>query len=472
MKTVKLALSSLTLAVLAGCASTPLEQEKAQATQQFIAQVQQHQRVQSIVQQSELDWWQQLGDEQLNRLVQQTLTRNQNLQVSAARLRASLAQLTEQQRAQWLQGSVDITGVRGNTISTQNPNGETSSYTTGNGNFTWQLDLSGRLQALSLAAEAVAQDQQGQYQTLVAELVSSTVRSYLQWQNQSLRLELTQRQLAALEDTMTILQVQLQEGIATELELNRTQSQYYELKQQLPQIATEQAQVEQTLAVLLDTQAGELALSPISANQYDQQSINVAVQSPEDALMTRGDVQSAVAQLTQQSQLANSAARALYPDISLAAFAGVLSAPGLNFDNSQSNWQIAPTLSWSLFSYPQLLAQLDAQTALSEASYHAYKQTLTQVLSKTELSLRALVQAKQQLSYAQARVSAAQQAYRQANHEYQEGQLAYLDLLDARQDVLAAEQAQMTIHNQWLSAAVSVYSELNGQWSQALLASR
>lgn len=471
MKTVKLALSSLTLAVLAGCASAPLEQEKAVATQQFMSQIQQHEAVQSINRQSELAWWQQLGDEQLNRLVEQTLIRNQNLKASAARLRASLAQLTEQQRDRWLQGSLDISGVRGNTISTSNPNAETNSYTTSNANLSWQFDFSGRLKALSAAAEAAANDNQGQYQTLIGELVSSTVRSYLQWQNQSLRLDLTQRQLKALEDSMAILQVQLEEGIATELELNRTQSQYFELKQQLPQIATERAQVEQTLAVLLDQQASELSLTPISADQYDQKAINVVVESPEDALMARGDVQSALAKLTQQSQLAKSAERSLYPDISLSAFAGVLSAPGLNFDNTQSNWQVAPTLSWSLFSYPQLLAQLDVQTALSEANYHAYKQTLTQVLSTTELSLRTLVQAKQQLSYAQARVNAAQQAYRQANHEYQEGQLAYLDLLDARQDVLVAEQAQMTIRDQWLSAGVSVYNELSGQWAYALLAS-
>ncbi|RTE64290.1 TolC family protein [Amphritea opalescens] len=471
MNPIKLTISSLTLAVLAGCAGAPLEQEKAQATAQFITQIDQDTMVGNINPQSELAWWQQLNDPQLNRLVEQTLNRNQNLKVSAARLRASLAQLTDQQRSLWPQGSLDVTGVRGNATSTLNPNGKTSEYTTGLTNFSWQLDLSGRIDALSAAAEAAAQDQQGQYQNMAGELVSSTVRSYLQWQNQSLRLDLTHHQLQALEDSLAILQVQVQEGIATELELNRTKSQYFELKQQLPQVATEQAQVEQTLAVLLDKQAHELDLTPISAAQYDQLAIDVAVQSPVDALMNRGDVQSALARLTQQSQLAKSAERALYPDISLSAFAGVISAPGLNFNNTQSDWQVMPTLSWSLFSYPQLLAQLDAQTALSEANYHAYKQTLTQVLSTAEFSLRSLVQSKQQLTFAKARVNASQQAYRQANSEYQEGQLAYLDLLDARQDVLIAEQAQMTIRNQWLSAGVNVYSELSGQWSNALLAS-
>ncbi|MBR9726809.1 TolC family protein [Shewanella intestini] len=469
MKAITLALTSLSIAVLAGCTSAPLAQQQAQTTAVFTKQVSQDAMLQGLTEQSELAWWQQLDSPQLNTLVNQTLSGNQDLKAAAARLQAAIARLSAQNKTLWPQGDVQANGIRGNTSSTSNPNGQVQASTSAGGRLSWQPDLSGRLSALSAAAQAGANDQQGQYQTMVNALVSATVHGYLQWQNLHLREQITQSRLKNLEDSMAILQVQIKEGMATELAFDRTQAQYFEFKQQLPLIAIKRAQVEQTLAVLLNKQANQLNLTALTMTQYNALSLHVAVKSPQIAVMQRGDVQSAMQQLTQQSQIANSAARALYPDISLSAFAGIISAPGLNFDHSQSNWQITPTISWSLFSYPQLLAQLDNQTALTEASYHHYKQVLTEVLSTTELSLRTLERTKQQLDYANKRVNAAENALIQAQDSYQEGQQSYFELLNAQQDVLIAEQSQMIIHDQWLNAGVNVYSELSGKWASELL---
>jgi multidrug efflux system outer membrane protein len=80
-----------------------------------------------------------------------------------------------------------------------------------------------------------------------------------------------------------------------------------------------------------------------------------------------------------------------------------------------------------------------------------------------------LQHAQQQFAFSTQTVKAARAAYQQAEAGHQEGQLAYLDLLAARQDVLSAERSQVLIRNQWLSASVAAYSQLSGGWSSQLI---
>ena len=413
-------------------------------------------------------WWRQVNNNELNLFIDQVLQQNQNLKASAARLRAAVAQLSEQQKANWPQGSIAISANRDKGVTTGTS--QIAERVNVGAAVTWQLDLSGRLSALAAAAEAAAQNTQAQHQGLITELVSNSVRSYLYWQNLQQQKSLTESQLTALESSITILNARYDEGLSTELELNRTQAQYFELKQRLPQIAAESAKVEAVLATLQNSQSSQLLLTPLSTSEYQALRFQIEIASPMDALMKRSDMQSARARLLQQQQLTLSAERALYPDISFAAFAGVFNNQGVNLSDNNSSWQIAPQISWSLFSYPQLLAQLEAQQALSEASYHEYQNQVTEVITNTELSLQVLVQLEQQVSYAEQRSLAASKAYNLANSGYQEGQLGYLELLNARQDVLIAEQAQLAVHNLWLEANVNVYNAFSGQWSADLLA--
>ncbi|KZN69174.1 TolC family protein [Pseudoalteromonas luteoviolacea] len=471
MQLIKISMLGLAMASVIGCTSTSYEQQVTLSQNSFNNQVINMARLTSVAKADEAQWWQQLEDAALNNLVKGVLTENQNLKASAARLRAAAAGLSEAQRARLPQGGLNVSAQRTNAPSLIAPQGGVQESITAGGELSWQVDLSGRIAKLADAAAASAESSQAQYQALVGELVTASIQSYLNWQALKQTHQLTLEQLNALEESIEIIEVRVAEGAATELELNRTKSQYFEHKQRLPEIATELAAVEQAIAVLVNKQVDALELVVLTKQQFEKLSISVSVSSASDALMQRGDVKSAVARLKQQSFLTQSAERALYPDVSFSAFAGVLNPTGANFNDTQSSWQATPSLNWSLFSYPQLLAQMDRQEAISEASYYEYRQTLTKVLAQTEYSLRALAQTKLQLRYVDAQVNAANKAYLQASAGYQEGQLGYLELLDARQDVLIAQQSQMAIRNKLLNASVDVYGELNGQWSQALIAS-
>jgi multidrug efflux system outer membrane protein len=79
-----------------------------------------------------------------------------------------------------------------------------------------------------------------------------------------------------------------------------------------------------------------------------------------------------------------------------------------------------------------------------------------------------LVNQQQQERYAKQRYGFANKAFLQAQAMYEEGQIPYLELLDARQDVLMAQENAVDTTIATLLAKVNAYQAFNGQWSYAL----
>lgn len=129
---------------------------------------------------------------------------------------------------------------------------------------------------------------------------------------------------------------------------------------------------------------------------------------------------------------------------------------------------MAPQIEWSLLSYPALIAQRDAQQFLSEAAYSQYQHVVLSAINESELSLKQLVKVEQQRFYASERFRHANNAFLQGEAMYQEGQIPYLDLLNARQDMLITQENIIDVAILSLVAKVNAYHAFNGRWSYAL----
>jgi len=115
-----------------------------------------------------------------------------------------------------------------------------------------------------------------------------------------------------------------------------------------------------------------------------------------------------------------------------------------------------------------LLAQRDAQQFLSQAAYTDYQQVVLKAINESELSLQYLVNQAQQSRFAEQRYQFANNAFLQAQAMYEEGHIPYLELLDARQDVLIAQENAVDSTISSLLAKVNAYQSFNGRWSYAL----
>ncbi|MEJ2911074.1 TolC family protein [Pseudoalteromonas sp. C12FD-1] len=447
----------LVAAVLSGCASKIDTHSEQNAINDFVAQAN---IASNVATADETNWWQKLESEQLNALVNSALANNYDLQTSQLTLKSALARLGEQ-KAQYLpQGGVEVGAARSDAPSVF------ERQSSANAALDWQLDLFGRITALVDAANASAMSQAEQVRLLQIEVVSSVVKGFVSYQGNVEKQQIIAMQIEALEQSIEVLQARVDEGVANELDLNRTMAQLRQQEALMPAIEYAKYSDLSALAVLSGKLTKDIAIN-------DEQNIlehdfSVALKNANEAIALRPDISRALYDFSQANSLSVAASKALLPDISLSAFAGVVSIDSTGLKNTDQQWQVAPQLQWSILSYPALLAQRDAQQFLSEAAYSDYQQIVLSAVTESELSLQMLVNQQQQKTFADERFGFANKAFLQAQAMYEEGQIPYLELLDARQDVLIAQENAVDTTIASLLAKVNAYQAFNGQWSYAL----
>ncbi|WP_064664212.1 TolC family protein [Pseudoalteromonas sp. MQS005] len=449
--------SVLAVAVLSGCASKIDTAAQQQQVNEFVAKAI---SAEQFMGEDEQNWWHKLGSAQLNQLVSNALANNYDLQTSQLVLKSALARIGEQQAQYLPQGGIEIGAKRsglGNTNSRQS---------SANVALDWQLDLFGRITALVDAANSQAMSQAEQVRLLQIEVVSAVVKGFVSYQGNLQKQQIIEMQIEALEQSIQVLQAQVDEGVANELDLNRTMAQLRQQQALVPAIEYAKYRDLSTLAVLSAQTTQSLSIN--DERTILTKAFAVSLAKPNDAIALRPDISRALFDFSQANSLSVAASKALLPDISLSGFAGVLSLGSNGFSDTQQQWQVAPQLQWSLLSYPALLAKRDAQQFLSQAAYTDYQQVVLKAINESELSLQLLVNQAQQSRFADERYQFANNAFLQAQAMYEEGQIPYLELLDARQDVLIAQENAVDSTISSLLAKVNAYQSFNGRWSYAL----
>lgn len=449
--------SALAVAVLSGCASKIDTAAQQQQVDEFVAKAI---SAEQFMGENEQNWWHKLGSAQLNQLLSNALANNYDLQTSQLVLKSALARIGEQQAQYLPQGGIEVGAKRsglGNTNSRQS---------SANVALDWQLDLFGRITALVDAANSQAMSQAEQVRLLQIEVVSAVVKGFVSYQGNLQKQQIIEMQIEALEQSIQVLQAQVDEGVANELDLNRTMAQLRQQQALVPAIKYAKYRDLSTLAVLSAQTTQSLIIN--DERTILTKAFAVSLAKPNDAIALRPDISRALFDFSQANSLSVAASKALLPDISLSGFAGVLNLGSNGFSDTQQQWQVAPQLQWSLLSYPALLAQRDAQQFLSQAAYTDYQQVVLKAINESELSLQLLVNQAQQSRFADERYQFANNAFLQAQAMYEEGQIPYLELLDARQDVLIAQESAVDSTISSLLAKVNAYQSFNGRWSYAL----
>lgn len=455
----KLRLMAVIIAgLLSGCASKIDEQQYQSDLQSFVEKTQIAQQLQGT---DELNWWQQLGSQQLNDLVMKARSNNFDVKTRQFELQSALARLGAK-RAEYLpQGNIGVSATRTSVGNNQ------SQQSQGSVNLDWQIDLFGKVTALVDAANAGAMSQAEQVRVLQIETLSSVVKGFVSYQGNLQKRQIITLQIDALLQSIDVLKARVEEGMASELDLNRTLAQLKQQQALLPEIEFAQFSDLSMLALLTGQLASDLTI--VDERDVLTHQFAVRVVNPSEAIALRPDISRALFEFSQANSLSVAASKALLPDISLNAFAGVISLGSTGLSDTQQQWQLSPQVQWSLLSYPALLAQRDAQQYLTQAAYSQYQQVVLNAMSESELALQRLVKQAEQSTYANARFNYANNAFLQAQAMYEEGQIPYLELLDARQDVLIAQENAVDSTVSSLLAKVATYQVFNGRWSYALV---
>ncbi|MCY3968729.1 MAG: efflux transporter outer membrane subunit [Acidobacteria bacterium] len=423
------------------------------------------------------DWWSDFGDPLLSQLIVEGLEHNASLRAAAANVETAFAQarLDGAARRPELEAALDPARRKQNTAQSGlteaipipipgfEPGGVRSFAFTSYGlslNVRWEVDLWGRLRALTAASMAEAAASEADLEAARLSIAGQVAKLYFGVVEAMQQVELLERTLASRERTRDRVVARYRRGVATALEVRQART----------QIAT----VEASLAAQRQSLDGLRRQMEVLLGRYPAGEIEAAAGLPHmpplpetgvpaDLLARRPDLRAAEYRAIASSQRIRAARRSLYPTFRLEGSSGTSSgALGDLLDGDFSVWSLAAGLLQPLLSGGRLRAGLDLVAAGLDAAEANWLQTALAGFAEVESGLVAERMLAEQARALERAANESREAERLAEGRYRQGLVDYLQVLDSQRTSFQSESQLLAARRQQLESRTDLILALGG----------
>jgi multidrug efflux system outer membrane protein len=413
---------------------------------------------------SDQPWWEIFSDETLKSLIDEALRNNYDLRAATWRVQEFRARagIVRSQFYPQIQYQADWSRSRESSFVEPFAARPTSLHDVNLG-LSWEIDLWGRIRRLSEASLAEYLSTEEARRGVLVSVVSETAQAYFDLRELEERLTIARRTTEAFQGTSDLFNRQLSAGIASHLEVSRAEAAVGAAAATIPDLEQQIIAQENLICFLIGRVPGPI---PPGAS-LTQQPLPPEVPSglPSTLLERRPDIRQAEQNLVAANAQVGAAKADFFPKISLTGAFGGVSPQVSDLFAAGKTWSVAAGLAGPLFQGGRLKNQYDAQVAVFEQAKIQYESVVTRAFGEVSSSLAAY----QKLAAAeteQARsVAAYQEAVELANIRYVGGLSSYIEVLDAEQQLLPAENTLAQKRLARLSSLVALYKSLGGGWS-------
>jgi multidrug efflux system outer membrane protein len=414
-------------------------------------------------------WWALFADDTLDTLVREALEYNRDLQAAAARVAEARA-LAGIARADRLPGlDLEAAVTRGRDSQLTNPGLAAAEVTRTEhavrGVVSYEVDLWGRYAHASDAARRRLLATEFDREALRLSLTGETARAYFALAAAIGQFEQARATLASREESLRIERLRFDGGESDELTFRRVEAEAEQARALMREFEFAVEQRENVLGVLIGRTPRDLAGQRILPRALPTQAAvpRLPAGLPADVLARRPDVRASEAQIAAAAGDVGAARAALLPGISLT---GTYGSASLELDDLLTNptdvWSVAGTLLQPIFQGGRLRSNLARTRALQQQRQAEYAGTVQRAFREVldglqgQDSLRALEAARA------AQVVALRRATDLAELRYSEGEITYLELLDVRRGLFAAEIELIAARRAALTNTVDLSLALGG----------
>jgi multidrug efflux system outer membrane protein len=410
------------------------------------------------------DWWQRFGSRELDSLIAEAVTANQDLAAAVARIdqaRAN-ARVAGAPLLPTVQGSGS--GSRSyNDIETvtQRSTGYQSVITT-----SYEIDIWGKNAAGLQAAEAVVDANIYDRDAILLVLqtdVATTYFSILAFQD---RLAIARNNLSAAQELLRLVEVQFEQGAASALDVARQKTAVASFEAQIPQLQQQILAAQTALAILLGRAPGADIVEATTLQSLALPAI--APGQPSSLLERRPDIGRTEANLKSADADIGAARAAFYPSITLSASAGI---EGVASGGASALASLVAGLVQPIFTAGRLEGELDRTKARRVELAANYRQTVLTAFKETIDSLSAVNTSEARYGLLRSAAESAEEAYRLADLNYRSGAADFLTVLDAQRTLLASQDSVVQSELDRYTAAASLFKALGGGWQLPQIAS-
>lgn len=410
--------------------------------------------------QSQGAWWKVFSDPVLDQLVERAATNNNSVKVAAGRLAQARAILRNTDADRLPQVGLSGGAVRQSNITT---NRVAQTTVTAAANFSYEVDLIGKLSLNSDAASLDAQSREALLRSTQLLVQADVAQAYLNLRALDTERTLVRDTLKAYGNTLRLTEVRFREGDVAELDVARVRAEVASTESDALALDQRRAALEHALAVLVGEVASNFAVAPA---EWSTALPVIPAGVPSTVLERRPDVSAAQSSMQAAQARVGVAKAAWFPTFSLTANGGY-AAPEIKdlFKVSSQAWGVGALLSLPIFDGGRRQAGVQNANAELDIALANYREQILVAFKDVEDQLSALRLLAEQ-SEAQSRsVASATRATVLSDSRYRNGFVSQLELLDAQRSELRNRRQALQVKAAQYLATVGLIRALGGGWT-------
>ena len=416
-------------------------------------------------------WFDIFKDEKLQQLINEALLHNYDLRAAVARIdlaRANLGLARSEQFPQ-IYGSADVTTLgrsRDGQLTVPNPVSKGRTFGSVLLNlFTFELDIWGRVRKQTQAARADLLASEEARKAVLTTIVSDVATSYFNLREFDFELEIAKRTLTSRQESLRIIKLRQERGVANLLELRQAEELVYDATETIPALERLIEQQENFLSVLVGKNPGPITRGFTLTEEHLPATVPAGL--PSDLLARRPDIRAAEQGLLAAGARIDVARKAYLPQISLTGFLGFESTSLSDlFKPSRGVWGFVPHVTQPIFTAGRLKSNVRFTQAQRDLFLVDYERTIQQAFLEVSDSLIAYRKVREVRAQRELLVTTLQDRSRLAYMRYTGGVSNLLEALDADRELFDAERSLAQVRRDELLTVVQLYKSLGGGWQQ------
>jgi len=416
------------------------------------------------------EWWRLFDDDELNALEARVESANQDIAAAVARYDEARAAVSAAQAQLFPTINANASGEReqnSKTVPNVYPKNLYNEYTY-NADFSYELDLWGRVRNAVAQARALASASKADLATMDLDSHAELATDFFALRGDDTAISVLTQTVSADQKALTVVQNRFNNGDAAEGDLDQSQAQLADAQTQEADERSQRAAMEHAIAILVGASAAQFTIPPAPLKPADPGAIPVPAIDPgipSELLERRPDVAAAERRVIAANANIGIARAAYFPTISLnALFGGQSASLGDLFAAPSRIWSFGPSISQPLFEG----GALDAATATARAeraeAIADYRNTVLGAFRDVEDNLVTLQELQQENATAAIAAKDEQKAYNQAQNLYQGGVDTYLDVLVPQTNELQAQLTLANVEARRLETSVLLIKAVGGGW--------
>lgn len=409
-------------------------------------------------------WWEEFADPELNTFVESALVSNPGLGQALARTRIAAAQARINRADQLPQIGLGAGSTRQRQNMPDLMTGETAPVISNNHNLaldvSWELDLWGRLAALSAAARSDYLASTEQLRAVRQSVAAQAVQLYFEIVHAQAQVGLSERTVKALAEMSRQINNRVDVGIASPADgaLARANlgSAQAGLEQRREALQRTLRQLQVLTGAYPDGQLG-------TAEQLPRVPAAPAAGVPSEMLARRPDVRAADLALQSAGYQLGAARRSFLPSLSLTGSGGY-AGPEFSqlLDGNNLIWSIGGRVLQPVFQGGRLVAQVDLAQGRRDEALQAYAEIALTALSEAESALAVDVLLTDREAALERSARAAEEAVGVSFNRYQQGIDPFLNVLESQQRALDGRSAQISARLARIENRIALHLALGG----------